>query len=196
MQYVDVITNRSLYTIKSYFFAKAIEELWRHLVAVAFAARYIAEELSLKMKYDVFTLGLLHDIGKLVLFQIIGELMLKEVISKTTSFDDVKETMDKSHGKFGGVLLKRWVFDDIFIQIAIYHDELENVENSSKELLIIHFANIFVNQMGYTIDGAKPKQINLEEIESAKILGIEKKFINQLFDKVKTSLEAFMDIFK
>jgi len=131
----------------------------------------------------------------LVLFQIIGELMTKEIISKTTSYIDVKETLDKSHGKFGGVILKRWGFDDMFIHVGIYHDELDKAENISKELLIVHFANIFVNQMGNTIGGVKPEPVNLEELESAKLLRIDKALIDQLSEKVKTSLDACENIF-
>ncbi len=80
-------------------------------------------------------------------------------------------TIDTHHGKFGGALLKTWKFSDGYVQVATHHDNLEEADPISKELLIVHFANLPVKSIAY--DLAEGTEVDLEEAESARLLKLD-----------------------
>ncbi|MBE9547496.1 MAG: HDOD domain-containing protein, partial [Proteobacteria bacterium] len=142
-KYVEVISNRSLYVTTNKKFSESIEKLWEHALACAYASQIVSEILRLKLSEDAFTLGLLHDIGKLILLRIYSEF--EKEIDKT----EMSKSLDVYHCEFGAILLKTWEFSDRYVQIAMCHDNLEKANPVSKELLVVHFANLLVKSMGY-----------------------------------------------
>ena len=190
-RYVDVITNRTLYFTKNKKFASIIETLWEHSLACAYASQGIADALRLNLPEDAFTLGLLHDIGKLVLFQAVGELQNKKKLGEDIDLDDLYKTVNTNHGRFGAALLKRWKFPHNFMSIANYHDRLEDADPISKELLVIHFANILVRSMGYQLDDGREMSA-VEDTESVKFL----KLTTEMIDEVQEGVTKQMDELK
>ena len=192
-QYVDVISNRSFYVMtdgkkyKNYF-----EQLWRHSLACAYASQNVALHFNLKLKNDPFIMGLLHDIGKLVLLQILSELTLKNEFYKDLSKAQLFKTLKEFHGKFGAVLLKRWNYDKGAIRVVIYHDHINRADVISKELLVVNFANMLVNSMGYTL--GRQEEIELENAESTRLLKITPELIEEFSDKVKKQMNATLNI--
>ena len=95
---------------------------------------------------------------------------------------EVLETLNAHHGRFGAQLLKRWGFPEGYCQICMYHDNLEEADPVSKELLVIHMANILVKTMGY---GDAPGQaIDMEDISSAQFLKMTVPMLTQIKDEV------------
>lgn len=192
-QYVEVISNRSLYTSQNKRYSKIMEKLWTHSLSCAFAAEYLTNLLSLKTTNDTFTLGLIHDIGKLVLLQIIGELEIKGKFNGSLDDKELFSTLKAFHGRFGAVLLKRWAFSDAHIQIALYHDSIEEVKSPSSEFLIIHFANLLVNSMGYSTQ--EEPEINLEDSKSCYLLRLRPNEIEQTKLKVEEYIKGIKGVF-
>jgi HD-like signal output (HDOD) protein len=192
-RYVDVITNRALYFTKNKKFAELIEKLWEHSLSCAYASQIVAEMLKLKLPEDAFTLGLLHDIGKLVLFQAVGELQLKKKIGESIDTEELFKTVDTNHGRFGGALLKRWKFSDEYFQVASYHNFLEEADSISKELLVVHFANLLVKAMGYALRGAD--EVDVANAESARLLKMNAEMIDHVKERVKTHMEELKGYF-
>ena len=192
-QYVDVISNRSFYVMtdgkkyKNYF-----EQLWRHSLACAYASQNVALHFNLKLKNDPFIMGLLHDIGKLVLLQVLSELTLKNEFYKKLGKAQLFETLKEFHGKFGAVLLKRWNYDKGAIRVVIYHDHINRADVISKELLVVNFANMLVNSMGYTL--GQQEEIELENAESTRLLKITPELIEEFSDKVIEQMKATLNI--
>ncbi|MBN2466891.1 MAG: HDOD domain-containing protein [Deltaproteobacteria bacterium] len=186
-QYVDVICNRSLYATSNKKYVDVMERLWEHALSCAFASRIVAESGKILLKEDAFTMGLLHDIGKLLLLQIIVELEIKGKLEDGVDLQELIDTLGTYHGKFGSGLLKRWGFPEGYIHVAQYHDNLGEADLISKELLVVHFANLLVKSMGY--DHVKPGEINLEAAESTRLLGLNAPAISEIQNKVK----EFMD---
>lgn len=189
-KYVEVISNRSLYTSKNKKYSAVLEKLWIHSLSCAYASGLIAKELNIKTKNDPFTLGLIHDIGKLVLIQIIGELEAKGKIKKETSADKLEQTMYEYHGKFGAVLLKKWGFPEEFIQVAMYHDSINEVKNPSADFMVVHFSNLLVKSMGFSMDDNLID--NIEASQSCKFLNLQKQEIEDL----KINITNYMKEFK
>jgi HD-like signal output (HDOD) protein len=186
-QYVYAITNRSIYYNKNKNFKGLLEKLWQHSLSCAYASQIVCKTLAFKLKEDSFTLGLLHDIGRLVLLQAVGELQLKQKLPEEIDNKELSNTMDANHGKFGAALLKRWGFSNEYIQISVYHDQLEEADFVSNGLLVVHFANLLVKSMGYNLSGNG--EIDLENTNSAKMLKLDTQKIANIKDLVKVHME-------
>jgi HD-like signal output (HDOD) protein len=172
-QYVNVISNRALYTVSQKKYVPLIERLWQHSLSCAYACQAVAKTLEKKIKFndDPFILGLLHDIGKLILLQVIGELEMKGKFGAEIPIEEVLKITEMYHGQFGSALLKRWQFSNGCTSAALYHDNLHDADPISKELLIVHFANLLVKGMGFVFtDGSIP---DIETSESAQFLKID-----------------------
>jgi HD-like signal output (HDOD) protein len=192
-QYVDAICNRSLYITKNKNFLEFMERLWEHSLSCAYATQVVCQMLRLKLSEDAFTLGLMHDIGKLLLLHAVGELQAKKKLGEDIETSDLFNTIDTYHGKFGGALLKRWKFPSTFCQVAIHHDHLQNANPISKELLVVNFSNLLVKSMGYCL--AQQTEIDLEDAESARLLGLNSKRIAEAGDRAKGLMEDMKGYF-
>ncbi len=192
-QYVDAISNRGLYITKNKKFLEFIEKLWEHSLSCAYASQIVSEVLKLQLPDDPFTLGLMHDIGKLVLFQAVGELQRRKRLGKNIDTAELYNTVDTHHNKFGAALLKKWKFSTGYVQIAAYHDNLEEADPISKELLVVHFANLLVKSMGY--DQTQQAEIDVEDAESTRLLRLNSMMIAQVKDQVKGRMEEMRKIF-
>jgi HD-like signal output (HDOD) protein len=191
-QYVDAICNRTLYATSSKKFVEFIEKLWEHSLSCAYASEIVSEAIKLKPQEDPFTMGLLHDIGKLVLLQVVAKLDSQGKLGEQVDRAELLNTLDTHHGKIGATLLEKWEFSSVFIQIAMYHDNLVEADPISKELLVVHFANLLVKSMGY--DQAQQAEVDVEDAESTRFLKLDPKMIAQVKEQVKGRMEALKDI--
>jgi putative nucleotidyltransferase with HDIG domain len=192
-QYVDAITNRSLYYTKNKNLKDLVEKLWEHSLSCAYASQAVAQILKFKLVEDPFTLGLLHDIGRLVLLQAVGELQLKKKLGENIENADLIETIDKNHGKFGAALLKKWKFSEEFVHVATFHDHLADCEAISSSLLVVHFANLVVKSLGYSMSEAG--DIDLEGSQSARMLKVDADIISRVKDRVKNHMQDLKEFF-
>ncbi len=191
-QYVDVISNRSLYATRNKKYTKIIEKLWEHSLSCAYASQIVSKTLKRKQTSETFTLGLFHDIGQLVLLQIIAELESKGRFKNGIEKDDLLQTLNAYHGKFGAILLNRWQFPEHYIQIAKYHSNIDAADSISKELIIVHFSNLLVKTIGY--NQFEQTEIDLEGAESTKLLKLNADSISIIRDKVKEVMEGMVEI--
>jgi HD-like signal output (HDOD) protein len=191
-QYVDAICNRTLYTTSNKNFVESIEKLWEHSLSCAYASEIVSKVLNLKVTGDAFTMGLLHDIGKLVVLQIVAELQEKGKLGENVDKIELIESVDTYHGKLGATLLKGWGFSKEYLLIVMYHDDLGGADPISKELLVVHFANLLVKSMGY--DQAQQAEIDLENAESTRLLGLDSKMTAHIKEEVKGHMDVLKDI--
>jgi len=79
------------------------------------------------------------------------------------------------HGQFGSALLKRWKFSNGCTGAALHHDNLHDADPISKELLIVHFANLLVKGLGFVLADGTIAEV--ETAESAQFLKIDQGMI-------------------
>jgi len=190
--YVDAICNRTLYTTSNKKFVEFIEKLWEHSLSCAYASETVSEAIKLKLQDDAFTMGLLHDIGKLVFLQVVAELETQGKVGEEVDRAELLNTLNTHHGKIGAILLKKWGFSNGYMQIAMFHDNLEEADPVSKELLVVHFANILVKSMGY--DQAQQAEVDVEDAGSTRLLKLDSTMIAHVKDQVKGRMEELKDI--
>ncbi|MBN1276992.1 MAG: HDOD domain-containing protein [Deltaproteobacteria bacterium] len=186
-QYVDVICNRSLYTTSNKKYVRVMEKLWEHALSCAFASQFVDQSRRLDLVDDAFTMGLLHDIGKLLLLQIVFEMEISGKFRDKLNMVELIDTLGVYHGKFGASLLKRWGFSEEFAKVALYHDNLSEADYISKELLLVHFANLLAKSMGYDMQYS---EVDIEAAESTRLLGLKEPLISEVKEKVKGFMEG------
>lgn len=190
-QTVDALSGRSLYRDSHPRYADVVERLWEHSLSCAYACQIIVELKGLKLTEDAFTLGLLHDIGKLMLLRVIGEL---EKSGKDVTAPDTHELLamvDAHHGKAGSVLMKKWLFPGIFVQVAELHDEVEKILTPGRELLVVHLANVMVKSMGYGTPN--PAGMDPQTVNAVDSLGIDPSIVTVIKEQVRTRMEELRE---
>ena len=190
-QYVNIIGNRALYTISQKKYVPLIDQLWRHSISCAYACQAVAKIVAPKTTFDEdpFILGLLHDIGKLILLQVISELETKGKFNPEVYIQKVMNITEAYHGQFGSALLKRWQFSKGFTDVALYHDNLDEADPISKSLLVVHFANLLVKNLGFNSGNENSPSPNIDVAESKHLLKLDEENIAA----VKKETVEYMD---
>ena len=155
-KYVNVLCNRAVFATTGKAYQPLMEELWEHSLACAYAAEIMAKACRLTLTSDPFTLGLLHDVGKMVLIQVISELEARGELGFEVNRTDVLDTLEAFHEPFGEAVLKQWQFNGEFLLAARHHDSIEDAESPSKELIVVHLANLIAKQL--RVDSEQPSE--------------------------------------
>ena len=194
-QYVRIICNRSLYATQKKKNMEWIEKLWKHSLSCGLAAQFTCEIIQQKQPEEVFTMGLIHDIGKLILLQIMGELDIDIADEKLDENyrAELFDALSRNHGTFGATLLKRWGFSSLYQQIALFHDNPENADPISRELLIVHFANLLAKSIGYSV--REKYRSRVEKALSTNLLKLDSAKITEISGKVKEQMSNLQSIF-
>jgi putative nucleotidyltransferase with HDIG domain len=130
----------------------SIEKFWDHSMAVAVAARVLAENtprITREIKQSVFMGGLVHDIGKLVEYQLFNESFVNVLHTcrqdKLTIHQSEKKVMGFSHQDSGAYLLDKWNMPRNMVKaVELHHDpdDLWIEDDSYMFVAIIHIADV------------------------------------------------------
>ena len=188
-QYVDAICNRQLFVTDDKRYMKFAEALWNHSLYCAIVSQNVVTCLDLELKADAFSVGLLHDIGKIFLLQMTNELESKKQLNGKIDMEKLFGSIEKYHNAIGARAFKKWNFSKEYIEGTLFHDSLEKKDSPSRQLLVLHFANIFAKTM------LEKKEddagTNLADLESALILKITPEMIVEIKEKTEAQLPLF-----
>jgi HD-like signal output (HDOD) protein len=133
-----------------------MEEFWKHSIACGTMARGIAARCEMPNPERHFLSGLVHDLGRLVLATHLPEwtrdlfeagrersLPLYQIEMESCGFD---------HGRFGGMLLKKWNFPSTLVA-ALYYHHLDQGSENYDEPAAIHVADIMAKALGLGLSG-------------------------------------------
>ena len=185
---IIAIANKSMYETDQVQFRILMDKLWVHSLACAYGSKLIAEHLKLDDSEKFFLMGLVHDIGKSLLLKAFTEAPL----AKKINFDLVQANIQQGHLSIGGVLLRRWGFEDIFIKVVTLHENPEFDPQPEKEILVVHLANILSRSIGYSLF---EEELDLDELESAKLLQMDAATLGQIGDEVKGIIQDVAHLF-
>jgi putative nucleotidyltransferase with HDIG domain len=184
---IIAISVKSLYKTKWVQYKNLMDDLWHHSLASAYCAKLIAQELNLDGPEKYFLMGLIHDIGKTLLLKSFTDVAQSEALN----IDLVKANIQEAHLSLGAGLLKRWGFGDEFIQVILHHEDSEFGPEAKKEILVTHLANLLTRKTGYSFFD---DEIDLAELNSAKILEIDPKAFDGISEEVKTIVDELKNI--
>ena len=185
LNHVFTLASRDLFRTQAPLFTDLFAKLWEHAVATGVCARRLAAHAGLPNAEVCFTLGLLHDIGKVVLADIMLAMATEQTAIDTTAIQYVFRAL---HEEVGATVLRQWHFPDDFPQVALYHHAISRLEEVTPELLVVHYANLVVRPLGYSLHAHEGTA--LTEVASAKRLGITAAHLQVITTEVCAEVEA------
>jgi len=186
---VLAIVSKNLYDTDIEQMKDLMERMWTHSLASAFCSKEIARNLNINDLERYFTLGLIHDIGKVPLLQAITKLQLDSDPSlKDLDMPTILGILNDAHARLGSALLKGWNFDDEFVRVVNLHHNPNLSEHTEKSLLIINLANMITRKIGLSL--FDDESIELDSIESAKILGLDINKLNAIGEETKKYVQS------
>ena len=185
---IIAIANKSMYETDQVQFRILMDKLWVHSLACAYGSKLIAEHLKLDDSENFFLMGLVHDIGKSLLLKAFTEIPLALKIN----FDLIQANIQQGHLSIGGVLLRRWRFEDIFIKVVTMHEDPVFSPETEKEILVIHLANMLTRNIGYSLF---EDEADLNALDSAKFLKMDADTLGQIGEDVKGVIQDVAHLF-
>jgi HD-GYP domain-containing protein (c-di-GMP phosphodiesterase class II) len=186
---VVAISNKSLYEAKLPQFRVALDKMWGHSLACAYASKLIAQSLFLNDPETIFLMGLIHDVGKVILLRAFAEIPQE----KGFDFASVMTAIQEAHQSIGNMLLKRWGFGDEFSRVVSLHEGGNFSPQTNKELLVVHLANMLTRKMGLSFFEWDGK--DLAEVSSAQLLGLSQETIGRVEEKVREIIKDVAHLF-
>ena len=96
------------------------------------------------------------------------------------------------------MILKKWKYAKSYVNCVHYHSslDLEEKEDISIELLIVHFSNLVAKSLGYDFSaGAQPDtDIDLEHAESARLLKLTPIDIPEIRTRVAEEMKSALEL--
>ena len=135
--------------------------LWRHSIAVATGAKWLAQVTKYRRADQVFIAGLLHDIGKLVL----DELLMHEkgwqeewvsLQEQGASFIELEKWLTgMDHAELGGRIAEEWSLPAVLIEAIQFHHqpELATIDPPVTEWVHLADAAALMTGIGLGSDG-------------------------------------------
>jgi len=125
------------------------QQFWGHNLAVASAARTLAERLRIVNTERLFIAGLLHDIGKLVMYLLRPE-QSRQVLARAARGKDKlchieRDVFGIDHGEAGAALLRQWHMPEAIIEAVTFHHQPALANHYVRETGIVHLANAIGN---------------------------------------------------
>ncbi len=183
-QMVTALSNHQLFDTEQKKYKAALSKLWQHSLASAYAAELLATTLGLDLGLDPFSAGLFHDIGILALLNIIAQMERRGRYDEAVDEAALQDTVSTYHAMFGAKLLEKWGFGDDYISATLSHNNLYTAESLTKELLVVHLANLVSKSLGYTSVGSAI-DIDLMNSQSAGELHLSDEQIDAVTNGVK-----------
>jgi HD-like signal output (HDOD) protein/CheY-like chemotaxis protein len=186
INYIWFFCNKGLFESKNKNYADILRKLRDHCLATAECSRLIAKHLKRTNTNDYFYMGLMHDIGVVLVLEILKEISKHAPITDTSEINNMLQTL---HHQFGTALLKRWNMPATLQSITQCHDDLSCAPEVTTELLVVHFANVYAQHIGYRNEFNNVQPIDIHNIESAKKLRLDVEFIDSLEAQCKAYMQ-------
>lgn len=178
-----------------------IKEFWRHSVAVAVIARYIASETKIYSPDDCFIGGLLHDIGKVILAQHFPDVF-KRIYKICTStgecfFEIEKEETPVNHSYIGFHLTKKWRLPMALVDVIRYHHTLSKNALEMNFVIAVSGADAVYNSFNNYSGGINLSNVSAEIKKSlGKILQTSSEWYPPLSRDIEDACSFFMEDLK
>ncbi len=146
---VALVSQRSNFHSKDPMVKSFMDNLWKHSVACAVGANWIAKQSGQQaVVNEAFFAGLLHDVGKLFLFKIIEDLKKKGQLRDDMSRDFIEEVIHNLHTQQGFELLTKWNLPKSYCEVTLHHHD-DEFDDSNLLLTVVRLADKVCHKCGF-----------------------------------------------
>lgn len=173
-----MITEKNQYTVQSPELAAMMDPLWKHSVAVAMGANWLARKLGYaNLENEAFVAGLLHDVGSLVLMRVLDDLKQSGELELQLTEVLVGEILESAHASHGWSLAKHWDLPEIYCDVVLNH-HAEDLADKGALINIVALADKAAAQLGIGLES--DASIVLDATEEAVTVGASDIMLAQL----------------
>lgn len=183
------IANKNLYVADRAQFKILMDKLWVHSLATAYAAKLLAQKLSLADPDNFFMMGLIHDVGKTLLLKAFSD----ELAAKSYNLEAIVANINEAHLSVGAMLVKRWGFPQLTINTVVHHEGGEYSADTAKEILVVNLANMLTRTLGYSL--YSEKDLDFAELPSVQFLKLDPETLPEIGEEVKQIVSEVAHLF-
>jgi len=148
---VAMVAHRSYFKAQDPLLRRHMQQLWRHSVACAIGAKWLAETGRFDVPAnEAFFAGLLHDVGKLFIITVLERLKKAKELGGLPSEALIDEILTSLHGKHGYAIMRNWNLPERYCLIARDHHR-EDFDTENILLCIVRQANMACHKLGIGI---------------------------------------------
>lgn len=166
------------------------DEMWRHSLACAFAAKRIAAFSNEEMVEDAFTAGLLHDAGKIILDPYVynNQKEFKQLNrqKRLPLFEIEKAIIGFDHAEIMSRACRLWRFPEDQVTAIRYHHQ-PSCSEENKLAYTIHLADVLAKLAGFR--ACPPSNQDQIAPEILELLNIQQQDLNDLADAVADDVQ-------
>lgn len=141
-------TQRKNFVSESRELRGLLRALWRHSVACAAGAEWLARRLRFHEIADhAFVAGLLHDLGQLLLLRVIDELRSEDPEANRLTESLTSELLQSFHADRGAMLMEAWELPEIYSRIARDH-HAERFDPDDVLLVVVRLVDKACERLG------------------------------------------------
>jgi HD-like signal output (HDOD) protein len=167
---VTLVAHRSYFKAKDLQLRRRMDDLWRHSVACAIGAKWLAEKGGFDVPAnEAFFAALLHDVGKLFIITVLEKLKKAKDLQCLPSEALIDEIIGSLHGKHGYAIMRNWNLPEKYCLIARDH-HAEDFDTDDFLLCIVRQANSACHKVG--IGRRTNADIVLSATREAGLLGV------------------------
>lgn len=168
-------------------------ELWRHSVAVAAGARWLAKTQKYSQPDQAFVAGLLHDIGKLVLDELLRyepswQAEWSKLQQQGAAFIEMEHWLTGlDHAELGGRIAQQWNLPEVLIEAIAFHHKPEQATIEPCVTYWVHLADAAALMLGiglgydglsYELNETAVRQCKLETLDMGTLMQAELEQLN------------------
>jgi len=180
-------TQRKNFVSDSRQLRELFRALWRHSVACAAGAEWLARRLHFQEMADhAFVAGLLHDLGKLLLLRVIDELQAEELGQAALTEHLIRELLQSLHADRGAALMEAWELPEIYTRVAREH-HAESFDPDDVLLVVVRLVDRACARLG--IGMTHEPSLDLAATPEARCLEASELLLAELEVLLEDSLE-------
>ena len=175
----------------------APDDMWKHSLFCAFAAKRFAEMYDTELIDDAFTAGLLHDAGKIILdpYVIKRKAEFEQFASQNNMplFESEKAVFGFDHAEIMSRACRLWRFPEIQATAIRYHHQ-PSCNEDNELACMIHLADVLAKSSGF----AAGQSATLDEIdpEILQFLRIQVQDLDVVASAVQDDLQKIKEELK
>lgn len=167
---VMMATQRKNYSSRNPFVQQYTSILWKHSVACAFGAQWLAKRCNYaELAPEAFIAGLIHDVGKLLVLKALVSVGEKDKDAPRITRTAADEFLDTMHPECGFLLLEKWNLPESYCDVCRNHHR-SDYDATNIMLIVVRMANLVCRKIGIGL--REDRDLVLVTSSEAGVLGL------------------------